>query len=329
MKPRVKGGRPLWITGGRLPGVTHFQVHARNAAAMWEALSKGHGALLVGTEEVRIVAPSPYHALRAIVLDPDTNRPTTIAAILDAMMAEAGRQRRVVEDASGALDLSGHGFAARFRLTVMVREPEPVTVEPPSSAVGPPFPTVEPLSPAVEPDVHAGPPGTGGPPGTKADICSVSGGSDVDVGNPEVHVAPVQEPRKLLVAESILTAVFPPSGPAPDLQGRIQPRRVLDIPGWRVWLGYRDDVPAGAVYTFHDGTSLGVYQLATLPEHRGHGVARALMAAILRAYPTDIITLSATDQGRPLYTKLGFTVSSTAIWWQPSHTGDDSGGVLR
>lgn len=289
MKPRVKGGRPLWITGGRLPGVTHFQVHARNAAAMWEALSKGHGALLVGTEEVRIVAPSPYHALRAVVLDPDTNRPATVAAILDAMMVESGQPRRVVEDASGVLDLSGHGFETRFRLTVMVREPEPMVREP------------EPVEP----------------------------GSDVDAGNPEVHVTPVQVQRKLLAAESILTAVFPPSGLVPDLLGRILPLRVLDIPGWRVWLGYRDDVPAGAVYTFHDGTSLGVYQLATLPEHRGHGVARALMAAILRAYPTDIITLSATDQGRPLYTELGFTVSSTAIWWQPSRTGGDSGGVLR
>jgi GNAT superfamily N-acetyltransferase len=104
---------------------------------------------------------------------------------------------------------------------------------------------------------------------------------------------------------------------------------VLGIPGWRVWLGYRDGVPAGAAYTYHDGSSLGVYQLGTLPEHRGHGVAQAIMAAIVRAYPDEIVTLSATDQGRHLYTQMGFEVSSGAVWWRPSHTGDDSGEGLR
>jgi GNAT superfamily N-acetyltransferase len=256
----------------------HYQVHARNAAAMWEALSKGYGALLVGTEEVRIVAPSPYHALRAIVIDPDANRPATIAAIVETVLAESGRPRRVVEDTSGVLDLSGHGLEIRFGLTVMARAP---------------------------------------------------GSQGIELTVPTVHVVPVVEPCTLIAAERILMAVFPPPGPPPDLQGRVQPPRVLDIPGWRVWLAYRDEVPAGAAYTFHDGTSLGVYQVATLPEHRGHGVARALMTAILRAYPTDVVTLSATDQGRSLYLDLDFVALSAAIWWQPSHTGDDRGGGLR
>src|SRR3954470_8606251 len=104
VKPRVKGGRRLWTTDEKLRSVTDYRVHARNAAAMWEALSKGHGALLVGTEEVRIVAPSPYHALRAIVLDPEANRDKTVAAIVDTVLAESGLTRRVVEDASGRLE---------------------------------------------------------------------------------------------------------------------------------------------------------------------------------------------------------------------------------
>jgi GNAT superfamily N-acetyltransferase len=256
----------------------HYQAHARNAATMWEALSKGYGALLVGTEEVRIVAPSPYHALRAIVIDPDTNRSATIGAIHETVLAESGRARRVVEDTSGVLDLSGHGLAIRFRLTVMARAPKP-------RGIGYPM--------------------------------------------PGVRVVPVLEPCPLITAERILMTVFPPPRSVLDIEGRVQPPRVLDIPGWRVWLAYRDDVPAGAAYTFHDGTSLGVYQVATLPEHRGHGVARAIMGAILRAYPTDIVTLSATDQGRPLYAELDFVALSAAIWWQPSRTGDDIGGGLR
>jgi GNAT superfamily N-acetyltransferase len=258
--------------------VIDYRVHARNSAAMWEALAKGYGALLVGTEAVRIVAPSPYHALRAIVLDPYVDRPSTVAAIVDTVLGDSGILRRVVEDASGVLDLEPYGLATRFQLTVRGRAP-------------------------------------GAVPGER--------------GVPGVEVVPVADGRSLVEAEQILMAVFPPPAPPVYLRGRIQPVRVLEIPGWRVWLAYRDGVPAGAAYTFHDGASLGVYQVGALPEHRGHGVGRAIMAAILHAYPDDVMTLSATDRGRPLYDALGFDVSSEAIWWRPNRTGDDSDETLR
>ena len=104
---------------------------------------------------------------------------------------------------------------------------------------------------------------------------------------------------------------------------------MLGIEGWRVWLGYREGVPAGAAYTYHDGSSLGLYQLATLPEHRGNGVGRAILAAILRAYPDTALTLTATEQGRPLYESFGFVSLSEAVWWRPNHTGDDRAEGLR
>jgi GNAT superfamily N-acetyltransferase len=254
-----------------------YRVHARNAASMWEALSKGHGALLVGTERVRIVAPSPYHALRAIVLDPDTDRDETVRSIVDTVLSAADFARRVIEDASGELDLSSCGLQTRFRLTIMGRPAEPLA----------------------------------------------------DVKQPDVQVVAVNDPERLAAAERILIAVFPPPSLLSDPHGRIQPVRVLGIAGWRVWLGYRGGVPAGAAYTFHDGTSVGVYQVGTLPEHRGHGIGRAIMTEILRAYPGIPATLAATDQGRPLYLDMGFAELNEAVWWRPSHTGDDSGEVLR
>src|SRR5204863_469324 len=148
-------------TDEKLPAVTDYRVHARNAAAMWEALSKGYGALLVDSAEVRIVAPSPYHALRAIVLDPRMNRDATVTAIRDTVLVESGLAR--------------------------------------------------------------------------------------------------------------------------------------------------------------------------------HGVARTVMIAILRAYPDDVVTLTATDQGRPLYDSLGFDAVSKAVWWRPherageraNHKEDDRGEGLR
>jgi GNAT superfamily N-acetyltransferase len=250
---------------------------------MWEALSKGYGALLVGTEEVRIVAPSPYHALRAIVLDPDANRAQTVGAIVDTVLGESGLTRRVVEDPSGRLDLSRTGLVPLFRMTVMARPPAPCPAG---------------LAPA-------------GRPGSA------------------MHVAMVTSIEHLMAAERILISIFPPAPTGQDPRGRVQPARVLGIEGWRVWLAYRDGVPAGAAYTYHDDASVGLYQVGTLPEHRGHGVARALVSAIVRAYPGDAVTLTSTDQGRPLYEALGFHPVSSAVWWRPNHTGDDRGEGLR
>ncbi len=266
------------MTYGKLAAVTGYQRHARNAAAMWEALTRGHGVVLAGTKRVRIVAPSPYHALRAIILDPVTEWAETLQSIVDTVLARSSFSRRVVEDASGALDLTPYGLEPRFRLTVMERPAGPYE-------------------------------GNGARPG--------------------IQVTPVQDPGALAAAEQILIAVFPPSSTPSDPRGRIQPPRVLGIPGWRVWLARREGVPAGAAYTYHDGTSLGVYQVSTLPEHRGHGVARALLTEIVRAYPDVPVNLSATEQGRPLYSAMGFAALSEAQWWRPSHTGDDIGGVLR
>jgi GNAT superfamily N-acetyltransferase len=279
VKPRVKGGRRLWTTDEKLPAVRDYAAHARNAAAMWEALAKGYGALLVDNAEVRIVAPSPYHALRAIVLDPWRNRPATIAAIVDTVLAESGLARRVVEDASGEFDLSGYGLVPRFRMTVMSRAPGPVR--------------------------HA------------------------EGARPGIDVVAVRDPETLAAAERILIAIFPPSPVGEDPRGRIQPPRVLRIAGWQVWLGYREGVPAAAAYTYHDGSTVGLYQLGTLPEHRGHGIGRELLAAILRAYPDDVVTLTATDQGRPLYESFGFAAVSKAVWWRPNHKEDDRGEALR
>lgn len=132
-----------------------------------------------------------------------------------------------------------------------------------------------------------------------------------------VVAAAVTDPERLAVAESIMIAVFPSARVVPAMRGRIQPPRVLGLKGWCVWLAHRSGVPAGAAYTFHDGESVGVYQVATLPEHRGNGVARALMAAVLRRYPDVEVTLSATEQGRPLYEQLGFHAVDNAIWWIP------------
>jgi GNAT superfamily N-acetyltransferase len=242
---------------------------------MWSALAKGEGRILARSDRVEVIAPSPYHAARAIVLDAGSEPVRTVAEVADVLLPYTEVGRRVVEDASGTLDFGPHGFEVRFRFTVMVREP--------SSSV-----------------VAARPAGSAY----------------------KVVATAVADPERLAVAESIMIAVFPPAQVEPAVRGRIQPPRVLGINGWCVWLAYRSGVPAAAAYTFDDGTSVGVYQVATLPEHRGNGVARALMATVLHRYRDVAVTLTATEQGRGLYEQLDFRPVDTAIWWIPRlHAG--------
>lgn len=246
-----------------------YMIHARNAAAMWWALADGHGELLAWMRQVRILQPSPYHALRAIVLDAGATSEGTMQRVRALVLPRSDLPRRIVEDSSGTLDLRPYGFEPRFRMTVMLRRPG---------------------SPATPARGEPGP------------------------------VTVATEAETLAVAERVIAAVFPPARVEADMLGRTMPPRVLGIPGWQVWLGCRSDVPAGAAYTYHDGASLGVYQVATLPEHRSHGVARSLMESILAAHPDVAVTLTATEQGRPLYERLGFHAISEAVWWAPSPT---------
>jgi GNAT superfamily N-acetyltransferase len=264
--------------------VNGFRLHTNNAVAMWEALARGHGTVVMRTPRVSVIQPSLYHALRAIVLDPGQDQDLVVREITGTFLRPSSTARRIVEDATGSLDLWSASFTPYLTMTVMVREPGALPQSPARSET--------------------------------------------------IGVVEVESPRALAVAERVLTTVFPPARSdsdwvGTDWAGQIQPVRVLDLPGWRVWLGCREGVPACAAYTYDDGRSVGLYQVGTLAEHRGHGVARALVEAILRTHPDVPASLTATDQGLPLYTRLGFQPVSRAVWWMPDPTGDDIGSVLR
>ncbi len=94
------------------------------------------------------------------------------------------------------------------------------------------------------------------------------------------------------------------------------PPLVLAVPGWRAWLAFRGGEPAAACCTYDDGAALGVYWLATLPQHRSHGLGRAVMSAALTASPGRPVALVATTAGEPLYSALGFQVVSEAAWYR-------------
>ena len=83
----------------------------------------------------------------------------------------------------------------------------------------------------------------------------------------------------------------------------------FDHPKAEHFIGFVDGEPAGiATVLFHSGVA-GVYDVVTLPELRGRGVARAIMSRLLlearrRGYGVSI--LHSTAMGHPLYRSLGY-----------------------
>lgn len=132
---------------------------------------------------------------------------------------------------------------------------------------------------------------------------------------PNVRVVAVAEADELAEAERVVVDGFPLPIYQPWTRGQALPPRVLGLPGWRVWLAYRDGRPAAAGYTYDDGVAVGVYWLATLPEHRLGGLARAIMTVSMAAHSNRIFTLVATDAGLALYQSLGFATVAMSAWY--------------
>ena len=128
-----------------------------------------------------------------------------------------------------------------------------------------------------------------------------------------VTIERVEDPATLAVAERVVCEGFPMQL-AP---GQLFDPALLGMPGFTLRLARRDGEAAAAAAVFDDGrAAAGVYYVATLPRHRGQGLARALMDAVLAAHGDRTATLTATAAGEPLYRGLGFEEVGRATWWR-------------
>lgn len=83
---------------------------------------------------------------------------------------------------------------------------------------------------------------------------------------------------------------------------------------FRSFVGYRNGVPVTtAALVFKDSTA-GIYNVATLPAHRGRGYAEAATRhAILSAGPAEQVILQATTSGFRMYQRMGFRESTRIL----------------
>ncbi|NYI08298.1 GNAT family N-acetyltransferase [Allostreptomyces psammosilenae] len=134
---------------------------------------------------------------------------------------------------------------------------------------------------------------------------------------------------ELAEVERAIVHGFPLPAHQPYRRGGLLPPGLLDVPGWRFWLGRLDGRTAAGAFTFDDGRAVGLYSLATLPEFRSRGVAGAVVDAVLAAHPDRYVTLTATPAGQPLYRSRGFVVQTAARWWRTPAVGRYASAIGR
>lgn len=90
------------------------------------------------------------------------------------------------------------------------------------------------------------------------------------------------------------------------------------VTGWVAWDG---DQAVSIAFVTQVGTSLGLWEVMTPPQHRRRGAARAVVATALRSVassstqPIERTLFWSSPSGRPLYDALGFRVGDTVQAW--------------
>jgi len=132
------------------------------------------------------------------------------------------------------------------------------------------------------------------------------------------EVREIRDPAELAVAERVLVEGYP----MPELDP-LAPGDLLD-PGLmqtatRIWLAWLDGAPV-AMAAAHSAAGVTLVEyVATLPAARGRGAGAAVTWAATLADPDRVAVLIASDNGRSVYSKMGYlAVERWSAWLRPA-----------
>ncbi|QYN39387.1 N-acetyltransferase [Pseudonocardia sp. DSM 110487] len=142
-------------------------------------------------------------------------------------------------------------------------------------------------------------------------------GPGPDSPRPGIEVHEVRDAEELAVAERILVDGYP----LPDLEP-LAPGDLLDPtllqPSTRVWVAWSDEKPAAVAAAHHHAGVTLVEFVATLPAARGRGAGAAVTWAATLSDPTRPAVLIASDDGRPVYERMGYlAIERWTAWLRP------------
>lgn len=104
--------------------------------------------------------------------------------------------------------------------------------------------------------------------------------------------------------------------PLPRRSAVVDPRLLRH--GLRAWVGYLDGEPVATAGSFTSNGTTEIEWVSTHAAARGRGIGAALTWTALSADPTADAVLIATDDGRPVYRRLGFVPVLRLSMWMHS-----------
>jgi ribosomal protein S18 acetylase RimI-like enzyme len=136
---------------------------------------------------------------------------------------------------------------------------------------------------------------------------------------PELEVTRVREAAGLAVAETVAAAGF--EVPREQMAALFTPR-VASTPGLSIYVARAQGRPVSTATAWIGDGGVGIFNVATPPEHRGRGYGRAITAKAVEAgfaSGADLAWLQASPLGEPVYGAMGFRqVASYVVLGRPS-----------
>jgi GNAT superfamily N-acetyltransferase len=132
----------------------------------------------------------------------------------------------------------------------------------------------------------------------------------------DLEIRRVADAAGLADAERVLVNGYPLPELLPYVAGSVYGPTFLD--GSAVWVGYDDDVPL-ATAAAHSAAGVTVVEnVAVMPSARGRGAGAAITWAATTTYPDQAACLIASDDGQPVYERLGYLrVERWTVWVRP------------
>jgi ribosomal protein S18 acetylase RimI-like enzyme len=132
-------------------------------------------------------------------------------------------------------------------------------------------------------------------------------------GTAGIEIVRVDDAAGLATAADVAATGF---GMPAEMTTRIYTSRLLELPSMQIYLGFDRNVPVSTAIGFGTGSSVGLFNVATPPEHRGKGFGGAISAEAASAgfrAGGNLAWLQASESGRSLYRKLGFRQVETYL----------------
>lgn len=138
---------------------------------------------------------------------------------------------------------------------------------------------------------------------------------------PELRIEEVRDRAALHAWERVAIEGYPLEALAGAPAGALMPEALLEEPRSRLWVGWADERPACASWAWSEHGINDVVMVATVPDARRRGYGEALTWRAALAIPALPAMLLSSDDGRPVYERMGFLPLQRLTLWYRNRPG--------